>query len=228
MLVLLPGLDGTEVLFEPLLKELELQAQTVRYPQVEAAGYADLLPGVLDALPKDERFVLLGWSFSGPLALLAAARRPTGLAGVILCASFVRKPVRFVPRWARYLVRPGLCARFGRLSRLKALTGGYSTPALDDLLARAHQRVPATVIAARVRATLSVNVESELRACPVPVLYLGGTRDFVVPRNNALSISKLRPNVQTVFISGPHLALATNPVAAAAVVTRFCQRSLAQ
>lgn len=105
-LLLLPGLDGTSVLFEPLLEHLELPARAVDYPQRRPTGYADLLPAVRDICPRDRPFILLGWSFSGPLALLAAAERPPGLAGVVLCASFVTKPVPYLPAAIRHLARP--------------------------------------------------------------------------------------------------------------------------
>lgn len=45
-LLLLPGLDGTEVLFGPLLKALPpwIRPRVVTYPARGANGYADLLP----------------------------------------------------------------------------------------------------------------------------------------------------------------------------------------
>ncbi len=123
--VLLPGLDGTEVLFRPLLGELRNEAQVVEYPRAQPSSYSDLLPRVLDALPADEEYLLLGWSFSGPLALQAALTSPPGLRGVVLCASFVRKPLRSVPSLARHFVRPLLFRGFAQAAQLKALCGGY-------------------------------------------------------------------------------------------------------
>ena len=51
-------------------------------------------------------FVVVGESFSGSLALMLATRRPVGLRGVVLCASFVRFPLPVPERW-RGAVRPG-------------------------------------------------------------------------------------------------------------------------
>jgi pimeloyl-ACP methyl ester carboxylesterase len=88
-LMLLPGLDGSGVLFRPLIRQLglELQPVIVPYPPREVLGYDELLSLVLEALPRSSPFILLGESFSGPLALMAAATLPKGLRGVILCAS---------------------------------------------------------------------------------------------------------------------------------------------
>src|SRR5262245_11899688 len=105
-LLLLPGADGTGILFAPLLSALPpaLQPLVVRYPPDQPLGYADLLPLVEEAVPASGDFLVLGESFSGPLALLLAARRPPGLRGVILCASFARNPLPGCTRWLRGLV----------------------------------------------------------------------------------------------------------------------------
>lgn len=102
-LVLLPRIDGTALMFAPLVEALPpgIRPLPVSYPREEPLGYRELSALVRAALPRDAPFLLLGESFSGPLALMAAAEGPPGLLGVILCASFIRSPVR----WSR-LLRP--------------------------------------------------------------------------------------------------------------------------
>ena len=70
-LVLLPGLDGTGLLFEPLLRALpkEIEATVIRYPGDQRLSYDELLEFLRDQLPRDTPFILLGESFSGPLAI---------------------------------------------------------------------------------------------------------------------------------------------------------------
>ena len=94
-LVLLPGMDGGDKLFGPLRAAAPAGIDTIAigYPPGPHNDYGDLLPAVRAQLPADRPFFLLGWSFSGPLVLLAAAERPPGLRGVILAASFVKTPV---------------------------------------------------------------------------------------------------------------------------------------
>ena len=93
-LVLLPGMDGTGILFEPLLDALPQgwTAQVVRYPPDKPLGYESLLDVVLHAIEGNEPFMLVGESFSGPLALMAALGKPAGLQAVILCAIVHSKP----------------------------------------------------------------------------------------------------------------------------------------
>ena len=73
-LMLLPGMDGTGRLFGPLLRILPpgLEVTVFAYPPNRPCGYAELLPLVEStAVPEGGEFVVLGESFSGPLALLA-------------------------------------------------------------------------------------------------------------------------------------------------------------
>ena len=48
-------------------------------------------------------FYVLGWSFSGPLALMLAEKEPQRTRGVILSASFIRPPLLFLP-WVRFAI----------------------------------------------------------------------------------------------------------------------------
>src|SRR5262245_44928334 len=125
-LVLLPGMDGGDKLFGPLQAAAPAGTETVAvgYPPGPHNGYDDLLPAVRAHLPTGRPFFLLGWSFSGPLALLAAAERPPGLCGVILAASFARTPVPRLPRWLHALATPARFTSYRASSRLTALLGG--------------------------------------------------------------------------------------------------------
>src|SRR5688572_22228863 len=92
-IVLLPGLDGTGKLFAPLLGALEpeFECQVVSYPD-SLTDYAAHEAHVRAVLPKDRPFMVLGESFSGPIAVRLGANPPPSLAGIILSASFLRSP----------------------------------------------------------------------------------------------------------------------------------------
>jgi pimeloyl-[acyl-carrier protein] methyl ester esterase len=222
-LVLLPGLDGTGELFCPILSCLSHDIGTipVSYPSDVPLTYCELLPRVLTALPKMGRFIILGESFSGPLALMAAVTHPASLVGVILCASFVRNPLWLRPRWLKYLVHPVAFKWFHKLSPLKTLLGGYSTPELRQMLARALAPVRPNVLACRAREVLQVDVREQLRTCSVPVLYLQAESDGVVRGQNLTDVLNLNPSVKVARIQGPHLLLQTQPKAAADAIRAF-------
>ncbi len=75
-IVMLPGLDGTGLLFEPALATCpaEFEAIPLALSQDEPSTYADLAERVLRDLPGEEPYLLLAESFSGPLALEVARK----------------------------------------------------------------------------------------------------------------------------------------------------------
>jgi pimeloyl-ACP methyl ester carboxylesterase len=216
-------MDGTGILFEPLLELLpaDLEAKVVSYPVNEPCGYQDLLGRVLAALPNNDRFILLGESFSGPLAIMAADARPRGLQGVVLCAAFVRNPVPWLARFSDVLARPMTLAMVPAFIKLRVLMGARATPRLRSLFARAEALVSPDVIAARIKAVLRVDVSDELRRCPVPVLYLRGQHDRLVPARCSELIVECKSDSHVVSVSAPHLVLQTNPADALAAIQRF-------
>jgi len=228
-LVLLPGLDGTGVLFQPLLKALPpgITPIVVSYPGNQVLGYSELLPLVLAELPQNEPFVLLGESFGGPLALRAAASQPTGLRAVILCASFVSCPYPFIPHWTAPLVLPMVFRAFPKFSKLKARLNGTSTAELQVLLNEALSNVSAQVLARRIREIIRLDVKPELERINVPMLYIQGTRDRVVPSLNLQNILKLKPSVQQVCIPTAHMVLQAQPAMAAGILAGFIHETLA-
>lgn len=221
-LVLLPGMDGTGILFEPLLAVLPstVHPSVVRYPPDEPLDYAELLPRVLAALPRQGEFVLLGESFSGPLALMAAATAPPGLRATILCASFLRIPIR-APRLLRLLATPGLLRAMPLWAQVQAMLGGHATPHLRDLLARALAEVTPAVLAARARAILDVDASAELQACAGPLLYLRAMQDRMVPERCSKLIVEQKPDARVVALPGPHLLLQARPTEAWEAIESF-------
>jgi pimeloyl-ACP methyl ester carboxylesterase len=223
-LVLLPGLDGTEIFFGPLLTVLPawVKPVVVTYPTLGANDYSDLL-AVAQAAIEDsdsQEFYVLGWSFSGPLALMLAARDPAKIRGVILCASFLRPPLPILPR-LRFAAIPPV-VHLVRLTRRTAmfLSKDATAPLRRDKAAT-WARVPSRILAARGRAILALDARDWLRECPRPVLYLAGSRDWVVPSWNAEEVVRESPAAKVVTIDGPHLALYTNPRAAVEAIIGF-------
>ena len=125
-LVLLPGMDGTGIFFEDFAAALqpEFKPIIVRYPNDPSLGYTELEAVARAALPRDEPFLVLGESFSGPIAISIAASNPAGLLGLVLCVTFARNPhpllplvtaiLKPLPAWRvpRFIQQPNLFGRF--------------------------------------------------------------------------------------------------------------------
>jgi pimeloyl-[acyl-carrier protein] methyl ester esterase len=225
-LVLLPGMDGTGLLFKPLLDVLprRLEPIVVSYPANRPLGYEDLLEVVLNAIPTDQPFLLLGESFSGPLALMAASTCPPGLQGVVLCASFVRCPLPWFARRLETIVGSTAFALAPSFIRTSALLGRHATPELRALLERAHRLVAPEVMAARARAIHQIDASSALRSCPVPLLYVQAENDRIVSPRSWNLIAERRSDARIEVLPGPHLVLQTHPMEAVAAIECFMEQ----
>ena len=94
-LVLLPGLNGTAGLFEPLLSVAtdEYELIVISYPTDVMKSYEELTADVLQKISHiNGRFILIGESFSGPIAILLSAQNISGHMGTILVATFASAP----------------------------------------------------------------------------------------------------------------------------------------
>jgi pimeloyl-ACP methyl ester carboxylesterase len=221
-LVLLPGLDGTEVFFQPLLHSLppSVHPWVVNLPTIGSNEYADLLVAVRTAISEIAECYVLGWSFSGPLALMLAATESTKVRGVILAATFVRPPQPLLAR-VRFAAITPVVWTIRASRRVPGWLGRRPTDQVQRAMAETWTRVGSRVVAARVRALLAVDAREPLRRCPQPVLYLASSQDEVVPPRNVAEIVRVRPSVQVRTIAGRHLAMYTNPEAAARIILEF-------
>jgi pimeloyl-ACP methyl ester carboxylesterase len=222
-LILLPGLDGTGLLFQPFVPALPawMKPKVVNYPCDRHLTYQELLPLVLDALPQNEPFILLGESFSGPLAAMVAARRPAGLVGLVLCATFVTRPWPFVAPAVGMVARAPVLHLLLPFKKVRARLGGYATPQRRALMAELNKLLRPHVMASRLRMVFAVDAREALRSCNVPLLYIRATRDIVVPGGNLRVIRRIHPSVQVAEIATSHMVLQREPAQAAAAIEAF-------
>jgi pimeloyl-[acyl-carrier protein] methyl ester esterase len=224
-LVLLPGLDGTDVFFRPLLALLpeRVSPLVVQFPTAGANEYDDLLRLVRSALLRTPECILLGWSFSGPLALMAAQAEPEKIRGVILASTFVRPPrcVYAALRWGA--VTP-MIHTIRACRRIPVWLLRPSTDRLRQDKTETWKRVSSSNVAERIRSLLKVDARDLLRNCPHPVLCLSGNDDGIVPHSNVEEIVRIRPDARVRMIEGQHFAIYTNPRAAAEAITEFMDK----
>jgi pimeloyl-[acyl-carrier protein] methyl ester esterase len=221
-LVLLPGMDGTGALFAPLIAALkgEFAVRVVSYPVDGARGYAELDAIAQRFLPMDEPYVILGESFSGPIAVSLAARATPNLTALVLCCTFVHNPRPALSMMRGLLgVLPVSIAPVTALSHL--LLGKFSTNELRQCLANSLRQVSPAALRARLAAVLSVDVSEKLAKVQVPILYLRAKHDRLVPSSASALIANVNPKTQVVEIDAPHFLLQTVPIEAAKIIIQF-------
>ncbi len=221
-IVLLPGLHGTAALLAPLAGHLSAMrpVSPVTFPADEPSGYDALIDFVVQRLPPG-RFVILGESFSGPLAIRIAAREKDRVAGLILASSFARHPF---PRTLAFLARIDGRRFMPRTIVEAILLDRRATPELRQAIWAEAAKMPQAVLRARIRAVLTVDARRHLAETQCPVLDLRGRRDRIARARHAKEIRVLRPDARVEFFDAPHMLLETHPRESAAAVERFCAR----
>jgi pimeloyl-[acyl-carrier protein] methyl ester esterase len=222
-LLLLPGLDGTGLLFAPVLPELKhaFELEPVGYPKDRVLDLDALAAYAASRVPAGVSYAIVAESFSGPVALRLAAAAPPGLFAVVLVGSFVSPPIGWVLRAGLRLIAD-IIAR-PRLSSPTAylLTGGDQAMAAQVHVAAAT--VPPRVLASRLRMLTHVDARRDLALCPVPLLYLAGQSDRLVARSHAREIERLRADVTVRELPAPHLILQAQPKLAAQEIASWLQ-----
>jgi pimeloyl-[acyl-carrier protein] methyl ester esterase len=220
-IILLPGMDGTGALLKALADQLALcrPVQLLAYPSDQPLSYAQLTTYVVERAP-NRPFVILGESFSGPIAIEIAATHPCA-TGLVLASSFARHP---------------LPAQFSALAQLldlrwlpkrfiaTALMGSTATPELTARLHKVLAALPHEILQFRAREVLRVDKRNRLRGITCPVLCLQGRFDRLVNRRQVEEIVTAQPRCQVHWFDSSHMLLATHPEAAVKAINQFCER----
>lgn len=220
-ILLLPGMDGTGELLDALVLHLPAcrSLQVISFPPEKPLGYDDLIGLVVSSAPKG-RFVVVGESFSGPIAIEVAASL-NRVAGLVLASSFARHPM------------PSLLAPLARIVNLAwipnsiivaALLGTTATPELRSRLIEVLDRLPREVIRVRASEVLRVDKRNRLREVRCPLLCLHGRHDRLVHRSLVDEIVSIKPACEVQWFDAPHMLLESHPGPAAKAIDQFCRR----
>ena len=222
-LCILPGLDGTTRMLQGFMATMQpsfASVAAVAYPTDVALGYRELEAIARDSLPQRSPFVLLGESFSGPIAISIAADPPPNLIGLVLSTTFARAPVPLLAPFAALTrLAPVRVVPTAALSAV--LLGRWSTSELRHELGNALSEVAPDILRARARAAMRIDVSDRLARITVPTLSLTANHDRLLRAGAGqqliVSIAEIRP----VALDGPHLLLQTRTDRCAAGIARF-------
>lgn len=228
-LVLLPGMDGTGVLFAPFIEALPegFEVQIVRYPADRALSFSELAQLLKSATAGSAPFVLLAESFSSPIAIEWAATNPSNLRGLVICAGFASCPI---PTWLRlvcsflapicFLVTPPpILVKF-------LLVGNNPPIGLVSAVQAAISSVKASVLSSRLRSVLACDVRSALSRVAIPLLLVHPGQDRLVGGAKIEEMQQIKPSAAFATIDGPHLLLQREPQRSAEVIARFASQCI--
>jgi pimeloyl-[acyl-carrier protein] methyl ester esterase len=211
LLVLLPSTDGTGALFFALAKALSPYAdlKIIAYPQSGDQSYAALGARILDSLPTERDYVLLGESFGGPLALWLAVHAPKPPQKLILGASFAASPFCAFGRMVLPLIGIGQWLPLWAWQIRLILFNG----ACKEMANQVHEAVKPVdrrTLLARVRVVLNCDMSPLLPRITQPVLHIHAAKDRLLPGFLPRHLSAL-PNIRTVSLALPHMIFQCAP-----------------
>ena len=220
---LLPGLDGTGLLFAPLLGRLPAgAAQVVRYPFDHSESWEALVDVVRDQVDTGAPFVLFAESFSGPVAVRFLRACGERCVGLLACATFLSNPA---PVGLRVATLPGVSrlvpARPPRWAVRRLLLSRRAPVELVGSVARVISTVPAATVARRLR--LVRGLAAAPTRLPMPVVYVRGDQDRLVGARSEAEFLRAIPGATGRRAGGPHLLAQENPGAVAALLLDLCQ-----
>lgn len=208
-LLLLPGMDGTGILFEPLREHLgaEWDVEVIQYPSEGPQDYETLKRYAESQLPQNEDYVLLGESFSGPIAYSIGLGAPSALKAIILVATFLEPPRPILLRLVTPLFRVIGGLRPPNTLVRHLLLGHDATQALVERFKGVLRLVPKSTIAGRLESVTTL--QPPRAALPVPLAYIQALQDKLVPKECIEMFRALNPGMREYKISGPHFLLQT-------------------
>ena len=176
------------------------------------------------AVPRSEKYAILAESFSGPLAIAHAARRPVNLKAVILVASFASNPLHPAPQWLSLLAASLLFRLPVSRTVIRAVLLDFSSP--PDLVGRVAstiRSVPPQVLSHRLREITRIDMCERLKSISIPILYLAGSRDRLIGQRGVKRMKDQTARLTVSVLDGPHFLLQRNPEAAVREILRFLE-----
>lgn len=218
--VLLPGLDGTGILFRPLLAALpgDIRPSVVTYPGDRELSLPEHARAALGQLPPGKS-VLVAESFSGLVALTLLVEAPSRVAGIIFIGAFAEPPRPMLMKFAPVISRFAGAVRSAPSFLLRRFClGADATPDQLNLLREALGAVSPAVLAHRV--ALTRRRHNFKGPFTVPCCYLQASHDLLVPAGAASWFGERFASFRLEIVQGPHFLLQVKSRECAQVIAK--------
>lgn len=207
-LILLPGMDGTGILFKPFLKLLskDITTKVINYPCDQELAYNELISFVHKQLPKDKEFILLAESFSGPIAYKLANNE--NLKAIIFVASFIEPPNKLLAL-SKILPYSFFIPKQLPVVLLKFLLGPRANKEMYDLVNESLLKVKKRVFAYRLKEM--ANLPKDNTEMVNKSIHIQPISDNLVSSKHAVKIKLVSKESKIYKVEGSHFILQVNP-----------------
>jgi len=211
--ILLPGMDGTGILFGSLQKHLAKKVTTeiISYPTSKFLAYKQLIEYVTKKLPHGEKYLLVAESFSGPIAKELAFNNSTDLKGIVFLASFIccpRKLLKIIQHLPlQMLLRLPIPNKIIRL----ILLGKEASHESIDEFRQVLKLVSPSILTQRLKEIARHKCDMMESKSNCPCWYIQASNDKLIPSNAIKSIRLVFPKIEVVVIDGSHFIAQVEP-----------------
>ena len=208
-ILLLPGMDGTGVLFDPFVKALpnSTEVQVAKLIQEKDISFEEQASVLLGQVKHNT--IIVAESYSGLIAHELGKLAPESIKHIVFAASF--------------LERPSILAKFGNLMPksmldytlypkpiiMQVLFGKYRTPYVMKLFERAMADVSVDLLAFRIKQLCNLKKIEQLS--DIPATYLQAEQDRLVCNGAVDVFERVYTNLNCKTVPGSHFLLQTNP-----------------
>lgn len=220
-IVLLPGLDGTGMLFQPLVERLQGTYQSLVHPYSpsEVEDLDTLATQAAAAINAHAHPTVVAESFSSLVLLTMLAAGLIQPASIVLVCGFTSCPRPLLGSLARpFPFEKVPRSLFWGAAATRTLLGTTKGREVE-LFRQAIASVRPEVLAHRIKTVISSQIE--LDPVQTPTLYLQARDDWIVPHSALNGVQQTFASLSTVQIPGPHLLAQTRPQEVADAIKSF-------
>jgi len=216
-IILLPGLDGTGLLFEKLKESFpeNLDIEVISYDSLEGISYSDQASEIANRFEGIDIYIV-GESYSGRVAYELFKIRGCRVKGIVFLASFISSPSilsKFAGILPVGLITPNFLTK--KLIHLLgfSLIGG---PNISESVFASISKADKYKLKSRLRNIASLDEPAQPITCPVT--YIRPSKDLLVSTSAVELLSKKCSSFKQVTVNGGHFIAQSNPVECAQAI----------
>ncbi|MCB0713053.1 MAG: hypothetical protein KDD67_12045 [Ignavibacteriae bacterium] len=236
LLILLPGLDGSVELYEPFCEVMrgELEGMVIGYPANYYLDLNSLVEYAEARIPETRPIVLMGVSFSSPIAARLLKRKKRNYIAAIFCTTFLISPHPILTRLASILPTNLFSYSLKMTPIVRLFFYEKESPLnLIQQFQEANAKLSPHVLGKRIASLIQVDERSSLEGIEVPCCYLQAKNDKIIPAR-ALKAFRLsrepdstsEHSLPLLTIAGPHALLQCKPKESWEAIKEFLARTV--
>ncbi len=219
-IILMPGLDGTGLLFNELIEQLcnESRVKCINLNELKGRSYSELAQEIAYQLPT-QRFVLVAESYSGAIAYELFKLVPNKIEHLIFIASFVSRP-SLMSKWAQFIPISFIHLLARRKWLVEVFCFGRTINDVEFSIFRsALAECPNDLIKKRLEYISNLQTPTEI--FDIQTTYIRPKNDILISKTAVDTIQRLYPSTKVISLEGGHFIAQASSKRCAEVIKKM-------